>query len=694
MQTITRTIRPAALAAQLNLRLLVLGLLLIACDNSSTGPEPGGLTVTGVSVTAPTNDVATSSTLQLTATVQPANAPQSVTWLSSDEMVATVDASGLVTGIVSGPVTITATSTADPTKSKSLALNVVASACPEPRTIQGGTVSADQTWENWVLPPECVDYQIVGQGLTNESYLITIEPGVRATFEATRSLVVRGDAAGLRAVGTAAQPIILTGLNATRGSWGSVSLQGTKHPENRIEHVTIEYGGAGNFSGSLTDGNLMLTGDTETTLQNVTLRESASYGLSMANSAVLRAHGQNTFTANTEGPAHVNASQAHFLDTTSTASGNDVDLVGIAANDIVTAVTWVPMGDGYLIEKESDAYAFDVRGADAFLTLEPGVRIVFQEDMAMTVADGAGIAALGTSAAPVVLTGAQPTRGFWRGFRTFSDNPNQRFDQVVVEYGGGDTHSGSVQPGNVFLDEDAVLRISNSALREGAGYGLVALGGALLPAFNGNVLSGNVLGAAHVRANVAADLTAASTYIGNGRDVIDIYAYVSRITVPTTWEDLGVPYVITDTPNGLYVDDVAFTVEEGTEILFQGDVGLSIEGGTLAFQGTQQNPIRVAGDGGAWKGIQVFNSSATFSYTTIEGAGASSWGSVQPAGAVTINAASNASSSAAFGTGTSHTGTVGGLGIVFGPGSTMANCSGSMQPVHIPTGDQPSDHCG
>ncbi|MGI9039026.1 MAG: hypothetical protein ACR2GQ_09200 [Gemmatimonadota bacterium] len=88
----------------------------------------------------------------------------------------------------------------------------------------------------------------------------------------------------------------------------------------------------------------MLTGDTETTLQNVTLRESAAYGLSMANSAVLRAHGQNTFTANTEGPAHVNASQAHFLDTTSTASGNDVDLVGIEANDIVTAVTWVPMG--------------------------------------------------------------------------------------------------------------------------------------------------------------------------------------------------------------------------------------------------------------------------------------------------------------------------------------------------------------
>src|SRR5690606_8069700 len=149
------------------------------------------------------------------------------------------------------------------------------------------------------------------------------------------------------------------------------------------------------------------------------------------------------------GPARAYASQAHFLDPTSSADGNDVDFVSVNGNDIETAVTWVPMGDGYLIERESDRYAFDVRGADAFLTLAPGVRVVFQEDMAMTVAAGAGIAALGTGASPVVLTAEQPTRGFWRGFRVFSANANSRFDHVVVEYGGGNTHSGSVQPGNV-----------------------------------------------------------------------------------------------------------------------------------------------------------------------------------------------------------------------------------------------------
>lgn len=263
---------------------------------------------------------------------------------------------------------------------------------------------------------------------------------------------------------------------------------------------------------------------------------------------------------------------------------------------------------------------------------------------------------------------------------------------MVVEYGGGNTHSGDVEPGNVYLDLDATITITNSVLREGAGYGLVAEEGASLPDFTGNVLTGNALGAAHVRATVAADFTAANTYTGNVRDAIDIFAYTSRITTPTEWEDLGVPYVITDHPNGLFVDDVQFTIGEGVEILFQGDIGLSASEGVLQASGTQDNPVRLAGEGNAWKGVHLANSSASFSYTTFEGAGASSWGG-QPAGAVTINTFADGSSSASFGPGTSHTGTVADYGLVFGHGNTTANCN-PMRPVYIPTGDEESDHCG
>ncbi|WP_142501264.1 Ig-like domain-containing protein [Klebsiella sp. 2680] len=71
------------------------------------------IAVTGVTVTPATASIAVGSTQQLNATVEPSNATnQAVTYTSSDEAVATVNASGLVTAVAAGSATITAT-TAD-----------------------------------------------------------------------------------------------------------------------------------------------------------------------------------------------------------------------------------------------------------------------------------------------------------------------------------------------------------------------------------------------------------------------------------------------------------------------------------------------------------------------------------------------------------------------------------------------------
>ena len=61
----------------------------------------------------------------LVSVITPAAADQSVTWASSDTAVATVEG-GKVTGVAPGTATITATSVADPTKSASATVTVVA----------------------------------------------------------------------------------------------------------------------------------------------------------------------------------------------------------------------------------------------------------------------------------------------------------------------------------------------------------------------------------------------------------------------------------------------------------------------------------------------------------------------------------------------------------------------------------------
>lgn len=81
--------------------------------------------VNSVTVTPATASITTEDTQQLTATVDVSGgAAQTVAWTSSDEAIATVSNSGLVTPVADGEVTITATSTVDNTKSDNSVITI------------------------------------------------------------------------------------------------------------------------------------------------------------------------------------------------------------------------------------------------------------------------------------------------------------------------------------------------------------------------------------------------------------------------------------------------------------------------------------------------------------------------------------------------------------------------------------------
>ena len=68
------------------------------------------IAVTSVSMSPTSANINIGATQQLTTTISPTNAAnQNVTWSSSNTTVATVNGSGLVTGISAGTATITAT---------------------------------------------------------------------------------------------------------------------------------------------------------------------------------------------------------------------------------------------------------------------------------------------------------------------------------------------------------------------------------------------------------------------------------------------------------------------------------------------------------------------------------------------------------------------------------------------------------
>lgn len=76
---------------------------------SGPGGGPWAPALASIAVAPPTASIAVGATRQLAVTKSPSNAPGTATYVSSDPTKATVNASGLVTGVAAGTTTITAT---------------------------------------------------------------------------------------------------------------------------------------------------------------------------------------------------------------------------------------------------------------------------------------------------------------------------------------------------------------------------------------------------------------------------------------------------------------------------------------------------------------------------------------------------------------------------------------------------------
>src|SRR5919109_1730229 len=124
-----------------------------ALSNVASGTTAAvSVPVATVSVTPTTASVVASQTVQLTATASDVNgnplSGRAVTWSSSNAAVATVSATGLVTGVAAGTATITATSEG---KSGTASITVTAPPPPPPPPPAVASVSVDPTTASIVV---------------------------------------------------------------------------------------------------------------------------------------------------------------------------------------------------------------------------------------------------------------------------------------------------------------------------------------------------------------------------------------------------------------------------------------------------------------------------------------------------------------------------------------------------------------
>jgi len=136
--------------------------------------------------------------------------------------------------------------------------------------VTGSKVDAGQSV---TLPAQSTHYVLSG-GLIIEGTL-TLAPGTDLRMGADVPVLVLGNGA-ISAMGTADQPINISGVESRQGFWNGIQYVSAVSSANRFAHTTIAHGGGDPARA----GNIIIDGlGTTITMQNCALNDSAGYGI-------------------------------------------------------------------------------------------------------------------------------------------------------------------------------------------------------------------------------------------------------------------------------------------------------------------------------------------------------------------------------------------------------------------------------
>lgn len=262
------------------------------------------------------------------------------------------------------------------------------------------------------------------------------------------------------------------------------------------------------------------------------------------------------------------------------------------------------------------------------LTLEPGVTVEFASAVGLKVESGGRLRAGRAGAKPVVLTGAEETRGYWKGlyFRGSRSDDNV-LENTVVQYAGGDSWNPNWENGGISLMHGSSLTVNGAVLRENGVAGILVRSDADALSVSGTRFEANAL-PAMVHPDVTGAFTPTCAFEDNDESAVRIGVGGNTVGSEQTWQHPGVPYHV----NGTVNVEAPVRVAEGATFRFEGEEGLNVrEEGQLVVEGTSEAPVRFTGReerAGSWRGIQYEKPGGgenLLAHAIVEYAGDSAW---------------------------------------------------------------------
>lgn len=249
------------------------------------------------------------------------------------------------------------------------------------------------------------------------------------------------------------------------------------------------------------------------------------------------------------------------------------------------------------------------------LTIGPGVVIAFEQNAGMTFTQESSFKMEGTAAKPILLTGTEQTKGFWRGLYTESPNTDNIMSYVTVDYAGGKEIGHGIQAAltifrggsHLTLDHCSFLNSKNTGMNVSVNFGEDEQS----VFFTNCIFTNNDIPVV-TRASNLRMFNATNSFSGNVRD----YVYLEKGSLfgDATWAKLDVPYLMeSSNTNGFQAVRSLLTIEPGTEIIMTARSRISIGSeSSLVMLGTANEPIIIRGEqdvAGFWDNIFIASKS-------------------------------------------------------------------------------------
>lgn len=138
--------------------------------------------------------------------------------------------------------------------------------------VESGSFSTATTWKKINVPYVVMNNSTYNfsEGIDVEN-ILTIEPGVVIEFDAGTRLHIAENVGGIKAVGTANEPIIFTAVNKAQNGWIGIYFN-SDHPINEIAFAEFHYSGKTTGTGEDKSGTIRLWYDNLLNIHDVTFK--------------------------------------------------------------------------------------------------------------------------------------------------------------------------------------------------------------------------------------------------------------------------------------------------------------------------------------------------------------------------------------------------------------------------------------